>query len=133
MFRADGYSELFQRFQLALEVSGLRPSIVKYYTTDGRKLLQYYPDVLPSEITSIHIKQYLFLLKKKVLTKTVYEMQLALRKFLRFLVEKGEIASNPCDGIKLTRYRIDPQPLYSVDEIKGNYVFSTKQLNVLSR
>ena len=119
MFRADGYSELFHGFQLALEVSGLRPSTIKHYTTDGRKFLEYYPDVSPPEITSIHIRQYLVLLKKKVSAKTVYEVQLALRKFFRFLVDEGEIASSPCDRIKLTRYRIDPQPLYSMDEIKA--------------
>ncbi len=79
MFRADGYSELFQGFQLALKVSALRPSSIKHYTADGRKLLEYYPDVLPSEITSIHIRQYLVLLKKKVLAETVYEMQPALQ------------------------------------------------------
>ena len=104
MFRADGYSELFHGFQLALEVSGLRPSTIKHYTTDGRKFLEYYPDVSPSEITSIHIRQYLALLKQRVSAKTVYEVQLALRKFFRFLVDEGEIAGSPCDGIKLTRY-----------------------------
>ena len=119
MFRADGYSELFHGFQLALEESGLRPSTIKHYTTDGRKFLEYYPDVSPSEITSIHIRQYLALLKQRVSAKTVYEVQLALRKFFRFLVDEGEIAGSPCDGIKLTRYRIDPQPLYSMDEIKA--------------
>ena len=79
MFRADGYSELFQGFQLALEVSGLRPSTIKHYTADGRKLLEYYPNVSPFEFTSAHIRQYLVLLKKKVLAKTVYEVQLALQ------------------------------------------------------
>jgi len=81
LFRADGYSELFHGFQLALEVSGLRPSTIKHYTTDGKKFLEYYPDVSPSEITSIHIRQYLVLLKKKVLAETGYELKLALRIF----------------------------------------------------
>ena len=119
MFRADSYSELFHGFKLALEVSGLRPSAIKHYTTDGRKFLEYYPDVAPPEITSIHIRQYLAQLKKKVSAKTVYEVQLALPKFFRFLVDEGEIAGSPCDRIQLTRYIIDPQPLYSMDEIKA--------------
>ena len=51
-------------------------------------------------------------------SKTVYELQLALRKFFRFLAEEGEIDISPCDGIKLTKYRTDPQPLYSLEEIK---------------
>jgi len=102
-----------------LEVSGLRPSAIKHYTTDGRKFLEYYPDVSPPEITSIHIRQYLVLLKKKVSAKTVYEVQSALRKFFRFLMDEGEIAGSPCDRIQLTRYRVDSQPLYSLDEIKA--------------
>ena len=81
LFRADGYSELFHALQLALEVSGLRPSTIKHDTTDGRKFLGYYPNMSSSEITSIHIRQYLVLLKKKVSVKTVYEVQLALRIF----------------------------------------------------
>ncbi len=83
------------------------------------KQLEYYPDVSPSEITSIHIRQYLVLLKKKVSAKTVYEVQSALRKFFRFLMDEGEIAGSPCDRIQLTRYRVDSQPLYSLDEIKA--------------
>ena len=119
MFRADGYSELFHGFQLTLEVSGLRPSTIKHYTTDARKFLEHYSGGPPSEVTPMHIRQYLALLKKKVSSKTVYEVQLALRKFFRFLVEEGEIAGSPCDGIKLTRYKVDPQPLYTLDEIKA--------------
>ena len=89
MFRADGYSELFHGFQLALEVSGLRPSTINHYTSDGRKFLESYPDVPPSEITSIHIRQYLALLKK-----TVKRVRIALRTrqnifggFLRFPIQ----------------------------------------------
>ena len=119
MFRADGYSELFHGCQLTLEVSGLRPSTIKHYTTDARKFLEHYSGGPPSEVTPMHIRQYLALLKKKVSSKTVYEVQLALRKFFRFLVEEGEIAGSPCDGIKLTRYKVDPQPLYTLDEIKA--------------
>ena len=74
LFRADGYSELFHGLQLALEVSVLMPSTIKHYTTDERKFLEYYPYVSPSEITSIHIRQYLVLLKKKVSAKPVYEV-----------------------------------------------------------
>ena len=64
MFRADGYSELVYGFQLALEVSGPRPTTIKHYTTDGRKFLEHYSGVPPSQITSMHIRQYLALLKK---------------------------------------------------------------------
>ena len=119
MFRAYGYPELAHGFRLSLEVSGLRPTTIRNYTADARKFVEHYLDVPPSEVTPMHIRQYLALLKKRVSAKTVYEVQLALRKFFRFLVEEGEIAGSPCDGIKLTRYRVDPQPLYRLDEIKA--------------
>ena len=119
MFKAVGYPEVLHGFHLALEVSGLRPSTIRHYISDTKKFLEYYSEVPPLEITSLHIRQYLALLKKKLSAKTVYEFQLALRKFFRFLVEDGEIAVSPCDGIKLTRYRVDPQPLYRIEEIKA--------------
>ena len=119
MFRAYGYPELAHGFRLSLEVSGLRPTTIRNYTADARKFVEHYLDVPPSEVTPMHIRQYLALLKKRVSAKTVYEVQLALRKFFRFLVEEGEISGSPCDGIKLTRYRVDPQPLYRLDEIKA--------------
>ena len=116
MFRAYGYPELAHGFRLSLEVSGLRPTTIRNYTADARKFVEHYLDVPPSEVTPMHIRQYLALLKKRVSAKTVYEAQLALRKFFRFLVEEGGIAGSPCDGIKLTRYRVDPQPFRQADE-----------------
>ena len=119
LFTADGYSELVHGFQLALEVSGLRPVTIKHYTTDTRKFLERYPDVPPSEITSVHIRQYLVLLKQRISAKTVYEVQFALRRFFRYLVEEGEIAVSPCDGIKLTRYRVKPSALVQYGRNQG--------------
>ena len=119
MFKAVGYPEVLHGFHLALEVSGLRPSTIRHYISDTKKFLEYYSALPPLEITQTHIRQYLALLKYRLSAKTVYELQLALRKFFRFLVEDGEIAVSPCDGIKLTRYRVDPQPLYRVEEIKA--------------
>ena len=118
MFNAVGYPEVLHGFHLALEVSGLRPTTIKHYTSDTKRFLEYYSDVPPREITPTHIRQYLALLKNTLSAKTVYELQLALRKFFRFLVDDGEIPTSPCDSIKLTRYRTDPQPLYNIEEIK---------------
>ena len=119
MFKAVGYPKVLYGFDLALEVSGLRPSTIRHYISDTKKFLEYYSEVPQLEITQTHIRQYLALLKYRLSAKTVYELQLALRKFFRFLVEDGEIAVSPCDGIKLTRYRVAPQPLYGVEEIKA--------------
>ena len=90
MFRADGYSELFHGFQLALEVPDLRPSTIKHYTTDARKFLEHYSDVPPSEITRARIRQYLAFLKQRVSAKTVYEVQLASEGSSDFWSRRGK-------------------------------------------
>ena len=74
MFRAYGYPELAHGFRLSLEVSGLRPTTIRNYTADARKFVEHYLDVPPSEVTPMHIRQYLALLKKRVSAKTVYEV-----------------------------------------------------------
>ena len=53
--------------------------------------------------------------------KTVYEAQIALRRFFRFLVREGELSQEPSRDIKLTRYRVDPQPTYT--EAEASIVF----------
>jgi len=50
--------------------------------------------------------------------KTVYEAQLGLRRFFRFLVREGEIEADPTSNMQLTRYRVDPQPTYSSAKVK---------------
>ena len=118
MFKADGYSELIQSFQLSLQVSGLKPQTIKHYTSDTKKFLENCSPVTPDHISPNQVREYLDSLRVRVSPKTVYEAQLALRKFFRFMSDEGEIKSNPCNGIKLTKYRVAPQPIYSVEEIK---------------
>jgi len=118
LFKSDGYSELIQSFQLSLQVSGLKPQTIKHYTSDTKKFLENCSPITPDHISPKHVRQYLDSLRVRVSPKTVYESQLALRKFFRFISDEGEIKSNPCDGIKLTKYRVSPQPIYSVEEIK---------------
>ena len=78
MFKAVGYSEVLHGFDLALEVSGHRPSTIRHYISDTKKFLEYYSALSPLEITQTHIRQYLALLKYRLSAKTVYEFQLAL-------------------------------------------------------
>ena len=106
LFTADGYPELAHGFRLSLEVSGLRPTTIRNYTADARKFVEHYLDVPPSEVTPMHIRQYL-----------------ALRKFFRFLVEEGKMAGSPCVVIKLTRYRVDPQPFVHLGRSQGAISF----------
>jgi integrase/recombinase XerC/integrase/recombinase XerD len=57
-------------------------------------------------------------LQERVAPKTVYEAQLALRRFFRFLLREGETSVDPTLPVKLTRYRVDPQPTYTPAEVK---------------
>ena len=118
LFKADGYSELIQSFQLSLQVAGLKPQTIKHYTSDTKRFLENCSPVTPDHISPNQVREYLDSLRVRVSPKTVYEAQLALRKFFRFMSDEGEIKSNPCDGIKLPKYRVAPQPIYSVEEIK---------------
>ncbi len=103
MFRAYGYPELAHGFRLSLEVSGLRPTTIRNYTADARKFVEHYLDVPPSEVTPMHIRQYLALLKKRISAKMAYETKLALRKSTRLLVEEGKLAGSTCGVITLAR------------------------------
>ena len=119
LFKADGYTELIQSFKLSLQVAGLKPQTVKHYTSDSQRFLEQCSEISILDISPNHVREYLSSLKNRVSAKTVYEAQLAIRKLFRFLMDEGEIASDPCGSIKLTRYRVAPQPIYSVEEIKA--------------
>ena len=97
MFKAVGYSKVLYGFDLALEVSELKTRTIQHYISDTKKFLEYYSALSPLEITSLHIRQYLTLLKYRLSAKTVYELPIALRKFFQFLLYDGEIAVSPCD------------------------------------
>ena len=90
MFKAGGHSALFRGFQLALEVSGFRHTTIRHYTSDTKKFLAYYSYITPDEITPTYIKEHLAQAQKRLSSKTVYELQLALRKFYRSLAEEGK-------------------------------------------
>jgi integrase/recombinase XerD len=51
--------------------------------------------------------------------KTVREAQLALRRYFRWCVQEGEIDQDPSAGLKLTAFRVEPQPTYSEAEVKS--------------
>ena len=51
--------------------------------------------------------------------KTIYEVQLALRKYIRFSYQEGMVSKDFSKTIKLMRYKVNPQPMYSIDEVKA--------------
>ena len=99
MFKADGYSELIQSFKLSLQVDDLKAQTIKHYTSDTKKFLEHISAIPPDDISPNHVRQYLDALRAQVSPKTIYEVQLALRKFFRFMSDEGEIESNPYANI----------------------------------
>ena len=86
MHTAVGYSVLIRGFRLALGVDGLKPHTISNYCRDVERLADYYPDHHPASITPTEIRAHVLGLREERSPKTVYESQLGLRRFFRFLV-----------------------------------------------
>ena len=106
MQTAVGYSVLIRGFRLALSVEGLRPHTINCYVRDVERFAAHCEGKDPGSVTSGDIRAYVLELQARVAPKTVYEAQLALRRFFRFLHREGDIAGDPTRDTKLTRYRV---------------------------
>ena len=118
MVTAVGYPVLIRGFRLALSVEGLRPKTIANYVRDVERFAAQAGVASPEEVTPSDIRAYILDLQGRRAAKTVYEAQLGLRRFFRFLVREGEMAGDPTANMKPTRYRVDPQPTYSSAEVK---------------
>ena len=118
MQTAGGFPVLIRAFRLALTVEGLRPHTVYNYTHCAENFGVHFRSRKPKSISTSDIRTYLAGFQEDHAPKTVYEVQLALRRFFRFLVREGEISRDPTASMKLVRYRVDPQPTYTEAEVK---------------
>ena len=118
MDTAVGSSVLIQAFRLALTVEGLRPHTVQNYVGSVSQLAAHMRDRALDAATPDDIREFTAAVHERCAPKTVHEAQLGLRRFYRFLIEEGEVASDPTQGMKLARYRVDPQPTYTEAEVK---------------
>lgn len=118
MDRAVGWSVLIRGFRLALTVEGLRPHSVYNYVRDVERFARHCDGRSPTSITQVDVREYVHSIQARCAPKTVYEAQLALRRFFRFLVKEGDITNDPTATMKLVRYRVEPQPTYSPAEVK---------------
>ena len=109
-----GYVGHLDSFALALKVEGLKPHTISCYVRDVQRLGESVGWIPPARVKAKHVR----LLSAQVAPKTVHETQLGLRRFFRFLVQEGEIVRDPTDEVKLIKFRVVPQPNYSVSEIR---------------
>jgi hypothetical protein len=104
------WSALIRGFKLALIVEGLRPHTIHNYTLAVERFANGLPKA-PNKITHSDIREYtLHSQADGYVAKTIYEAQLGVRKFFRFLLAEGEIRRDPTADMKLVRYRVDRSP-----------------------
>jgi site-specific recombinase XerD len=122
MHRIAGGSPLLHGFRLSLVVEGLRPCTIDHYVRDVQRFLDALPttpELAPALVTVADVRAFLASFQETHAPKTVREAQLALRRFFRWLVQEGEIAQDPTRDMKLTAFRVSPQPTYSEPEVKS--------------
>jgi site-specific recombinase XerD len=118
MVTAHGFSALVRGYRLSLSVRGLRPSTVESYVRDVERFTSTLNGHTPKSITPADLREYFLAYQDGRAPKTVRECQLALRSFFRFLVAEGEVRRDPTRDMKLTAYRVEPQPTYTEAEVK---------------
>lgn len=119
MDTAVGSLELLRSFRLALTADGLKPPSVGNYLRDVERFAAHVGGRSFDAATPDDFRSFVTSLRQRRAAKTVHEAQLGIRRFFKFLVREGEIASDPTREIGLVRYRVDPQPTYSDEEVKG--------------
>jgi len=118
MDTAVGSSVLVRAFRLALSVEGLKPKTISDYVREVERLGTFL-DGRPFEtVTGTDVREHIVNLGDHLAAKTVREAQMALRRFFQFLVQEGEIPKDPTREVKLVRYRVVPQPVYTDTEVR---------------
>lgn len=118
MDTAVGNSGLIRAFKLALSVEGLKPKTVSDYVREAERLAKFLDGRPIESVTGTDVREHVIALESRLSAKTVRESQMALRRFFRFLVQEGEIATDPTKQVSLVRYRVVPQPIYTDGEVK---------------
>jgi integrase/recombinase XerD len=109
---------LTEDFGHALSLEGLRPSTIYHYVRDARRFCLFLDGRGLAETTPALLREYLTLFQVGRKAKTLREAQIALRRFFRWLVAEGLVPTDPTTGIRLANFRAEPQPTYSVSEIR---------------
>ena len=116
--RALGCDRLFESFELSLKADGLRPHTISCYLRDVRRFWEFAQPEDPKSVTSNQIRKFVTSLKSQLSPKTVHEAQMGLRRFFRFLIAESELTTDPSKPVRLTKFRVTPQPTYTLDEVK---------------
>jgi len=118
MDTAVGSPHLIRAFRLALQVGGLRPHTIANYVRDAERFARFKGEHPLGSSIPDDVRSFIAAFQIGHSPKTVHETQLGLRRFFRFLVAEGELDSDPTERMKLVRYRVEPQPTYSEQEVR---------------
>ena len=111
-------NRLFESFELSLKADGLRPHTISCYLRDVRRFWDLAQPEDPKSVTSDDIRRFVTSLKSQMSAKTIHAVQISLRRFFRFLISEGEISDDPSRPVRLTKFKVTPQPTYTVDEVR---------------
>ena len=114
-----GYDRLFDSFELSLKADGLRPHTISCYIRDVRRFWGYAQPEDPRAVTADQIREFVTSLRDQLAPKTVHTIQIGLRRFFKFLIAEGELESDPSQTVRLTRFKVTPQPTYTLEEVKA--------------
>jgi integrase/recombinase XerD len=109
---------LFESFELSLKADGLRPHTIACYVRDIRKFWEFAQPADPKSVTSDQIRKFVTSLKGKLSPKSVHAAQISVRRFFKFLIAEGELTNDPSKPVRLTKFRVTPQPTYTLEEVK---------------
>lgn len=115
---ASSWSSLVTDFQLAITAQGLKVHSVSNYSRDVSRLAKHLSGTPVGLVSTSDVRGFLVDLARSRSAKTVYETQLGIRRFFRFLVAEGRISNDPTRGIRTVRFEVRPQPTYSPDEVR---------------
>ena len=101
MSTASGCAAIIRSFKLDLEVSGLSKSTVSHYVRDVSRFLGWCESVSVSHNSVGSYREYLASISGLFSAKTIYEVQLALRKYIRFSYQEGMVSKDFSKTIKL--------------------------------
>ena len=120
MSKPSALERLARGWELSLRVEQKSPRTISRYLQDLGYLISWPklpPD--PTDISPATIREFMLDLQEVHAPSTVRSTLLAISLCFRFLINEGELDSNPTQGIKSPRVPVEPQPTYSKSDVEA--------------
>lgn len=121
--RRDEYDLLRRSFVLMLKAEGKASSTIRRYELSVREFQACARAMgFPPELTSEHVLHFLAWRREDRAPNTARNDQMALSRFFRFLVDEGELRTNPLERVPAPPVDVRIPDPYSSDELKAMFV-----------